>query len=140
MDVTGVRVIRDPDVAGGIHVDGEDRDAAGGGAASFVQAVRRQQEHLRVRVLEEETKLVFLVARIERRRRAGDGRREERDHRRQPVRQRHPDSIAPADTRGRQRRGERVHLVPQAAVADPDVLFGHDDGGLPGGSRVEQPE
>ena len=82
---------------GGVHVDREDRHAIAGGAARFFGALGRQNQHARVRVLEVEAELVFLVCRIQRRRGAGHRRREKRDDHRQAVGQRDADAIAALD-------------------------------------------
>ena len=113
-------------------------DAIAGGPTRLLGAVRRKDQHSRLRVLEIEAELVFLVRRVQGRRPCRPSSREETDNRRQAVRQRNADAVAAADA-GRcelLRHGE--HLIAQCGVGDAKVLFRKNDRGLPGGTLFQQ--
>ena len=121
-----------------VHRDRQDRDAIAGGAPGLVEPVGRQQQHLGVGVVEIEAELLFLVARIERRRRADHRGGQERHDVRQPVGERDADAIAAGDPGRGQRARDRLHLPPQGPVTDSQVLLRDDDCHLIGGDRIEQ--
>jgi hypothetical protein len=123
-----------------IHLDGQDRHAAGG-APSLFRAGRRKQEHAGVGIFQVKTKLVFLVSRIQRRRRAGHRCGEEAHDGGESVRQCHADAVAAADTGSRQRLGDGLYLMPQRAIRDANVLFRKNNGGSfcwAGGEQTKQ--
>ena len=99
-----------------VHLDAKHRHPRARRTPRVIRAVRRQQQHARVRVLEEEAEFLFLVPRVQRRRRARFGCRKKGDDGRQTIRQRHADAIPAADAGGRKHFRKSRDLLAKMAV------------------------
>jgi hypothetical protein len=123
-----------------VHVDREDRNLGAGGAPGFVEAVGRQDQQARIRVLEIEAELVLLVSRVERSRRSRHrGRKERHDHGK-TVRQGDADAVAARNSRRREPFGQGFYLIAECAVRNSKIRFGKDNGGALGRNRPDEIE